>query len=164
MEMSSCWILSVTMLLEALGWEKNMMMRIVVNVIVIQMIPLIWEWVSRCFLCFIVKKNFVRSVFLCTFAPAFQEKWSVSSVGSERFLHTEEVESSNLPQTTRSPSQRGFFVFLNCWFSYFFLCFFVLNRSFLAGANRIANIQSFVQINEKIFFPLDGLIFVFLHF
>ena len=34
---------------------------------------------------------------------------SVSSVGSERFLHTEEVESSNLPQTTIQPLRRGFF-------------------------------------------------------
>ncbi len=53
----------------------------------------------------------------CTFAPAFarktmQKKWSVSSVGLERFLHTEEVESSNLPQTTRSHLKGGFFVTL----------------------------------------------------
>ena len=37
------------------------------------------------------------------------ELWSVSSVGSERFLHTEEVDSSNLPQTTEKPQLRGFF-------------------------------------------------------
>lgn len=39
----------------------------------------------------------------------FRRKRSVSSVGSERFLHTEEVESSNLPQTTDLPRRRGFF-------------------------------------------------------
>ena len=37
------------------------------------------------------------------------QKRSVSSVGLERFLHTEEVESSNLPQTTPSLQNGGFF-------------------------------------------------------
>ena len=36
---------------------------------------------------------------------------SVSSVGSERFLHTEEVDSSNLPQTTERASYKGGFSF-----------------------------------------------------
>ncbi len=38
-----------------------------------------------------------------------QQRRSVSSVGLERFLHTEEVDSSNLPQTTQPPHKGGFF-------------------------------------------------------
>ncbi len=47
------------------------------------------------------KKYFASSKIIRTFATAFRERRSVSSVGLERLLDRQEVTSSNLVQITR---------------------------------------------------------------
>ena len=76
----------------------------------------------------------------CTFAADFERKTlrSVSSVGSERFLHTEEVESSNLPQTTPKEAllQKGFFDAIERWFK-------IQGIHFVSGAATAVFVQGF---------------------
>ena len=59
---------------EGLSEEKSLMDKIVSKIIEIQIIPMICEWYKVVLFLLIMKKNFVMSFFIRTFAPAFREK------------------------------------------------------------------------------------------